>query len=190
MIDDGSLRTPFGSFGGKLKDLTAAELGGLASKAALEDLGNKDIPIDAVIMGNVMQTDPAGAYVARHIGHRAGLPVHVPALTVNRLCGSGLQSVVNATHEILLGDSDIVLAGGAESMSLAPFTLSGKSRWGTRLGVNLSLEDSLWATLTDQYPNPTPMGITAENLAELYGISKSECDAFAVSSQNRYEQGK
>lgn len=84
-VIDGSLRTPFGSFGGKLKDLTAAELGGLASKAALEDLGNKDIPIDAVIMGNVMQTDPAGAYVARHIGHRAGLPVHVPALTVNRL---------------------------------------------------------------------------------------------------------
>ncbi|KAJ8656239.1 hypothetical protein O0I10_008033 [Lichtheimia ornata] len=181
-------RTPFGSFGGKLKDLTAAELGGLASKAALEDLGNKQVPVDAVIMGNVMQTDPAGAYVARHIGHRAGLPVRVPALTVNRLCGSGLQSVVNATHEILLGDSDVVLAGGAESMSLAPFALSGKSRWGAKLGVDLTLKDTLWATLTDQYPNPTPMGITAENLAELYGISKEECDAFAVSSQNRYEQ--
>ena len=161
----------------------------MASKAALEDLGNPNVPVDAVIMGNVMQTDPAGAYVARHIGHRAGLPVHVPALTVNRLCGSGLQSVVNATHEILLGDSQVVLAGGAESMSLAPFTLSGKSRWGTRLGVDLTLQDSLWATLTDQYPNPTPMGITAENLAELHGISKHACDTFAVSSQNRYEQG-
>ncbi|KAI8148541.1 Thiolase, N-terminal domain-containing protein [Fennellomyces sp. T-0311] len=180
-------RTPIGSFGGKLKDLTAAELGGLASKAALADL-KTEVPVDAVIIGNVMQTDPAGAYVARHIGHRAGLPVHVPALTVNRLCGSGLQSVVNATHEILLGDSEVVLAGGAESMSLSPYTLSGKSRWGTKLGVDLKLQDSMWATLTDQYPNPTPMGITAENLAELYKISKEECDKYAVSSQNRYEQ--
>lgn len=146
--------------------------------------------MDAVIFGNVMQTDPAGAYMARHIGHRAGLPVHVPALTVNRLCGSGLQSVVNATHEVLLGDSEIVLAGGSESMSLSPYTLSGTSRWGTRLGVDLKLQDSLWAALTDQYPNPTPMGITAENLAEMYKITKEECDEFAVTSQNRHEKGK
>lgn len=136
-----------------------------------------------------MQTDPAGAYVARHVGHRAGLPIHVPALTVNRLCGSGLQSVVNAAHEILLGDSNVVLAGGTENMSLAPYTLTGASRWGTRLGVDLTLKDSLWATLTDQYPNPTPMGITAENLAEMYKITREECDAFAVQSQNRFEKG-
>ncbi|KAI7847243.1 Thiolase, N-terminal domain-containing protein [Circinella umbellata] len=180
-------RTPIGSFGGKFKDLTASELGGLASKAAIADV-KKDIDIDSVIFGNVMQTDSAGAYVSRHIGHRAGLPVHVPALTVNRLCGSGLQSVVNATHEILLGDSEIVLAGGAESMSLSPYTLSGKSRWGTKLGVDLKLQDSMWATLTDQYPNPTPMGITAENLAEMYKISKEECDRYAATSQNRYEE--
>ncbi|ORY94713.1 Thiolase, N-terminal domain-domain-containing protein [Syncephalastrum racemosum] len=180
-------RTPFGSFGGKFKDFTASELGGFASKAALAELP-KDIPVNAVIFGNVMQTDPAGAYMARHIGHRAGLPVHVPALTVNRLCGSGLQSVVNATHEILLGDSEIVLAGGSESMSLSPYTLSGASRWGTRLGVDLKLQDSLWAALTDQYPTPTPMGITAENLAEMYKITKQECDEFAVTSQNRHEK--
>ncbi|KAI9311967.1 Thiolase, N-terminal domain-containing protein [Dichotomocladium elegans] len=181
-------RTPIGSFGGKLKDLTASELGGLAAKAALAELPSKEVPIDSVIFGNVLQTDIAGAYVARHIGHRAGLPVHVPALTVNRLCGSGLQSVVNAAHEILLGESDVVLAGGAENMSLSPYVLSGQSRWGNRLGVDLSLKDSLWSCLTDQYPNPTPMGITAENLAEMYNISKAECDAFAVSSQNRYEK--
>ncbi|CEI88239.1 Putative Acetyl-CoA acyltransferase 2 [Rhizopus microsporus] len=96
-------RTPFGTFGGKLKDFTASELGGLASKAAIAALP-KEVPIDSVIFGNVLQTDPAGAYVARHIGHRAGLPVTVPALTVNRLCGSGLQSVVNAAHEIILGE--------------------------------------------------------------------------------------
>ncbi|KAI9473937.1 MAG: Thiolase, N-terminal domain-containing protein [Benjaminiella poitrasii] len=180
-------RTPFGTFGGKFKDLTAAELGALASKAAIADLP-QDVPIDSVIFGNVLQTDIAGAYVARHIGHRSGLPVTVPALTVNRLCGSGLQSVVNAAHEIILGDSEVVLAGGTESMSLAPFTLSGASRWGIKLGNDPKLQDTLWTALTDQYPKPTPMGITAENLAEKYNISRQECDDFALSSQNRYEK--
>ncbi|CEG71503.1 Putative Acetyl-coa acetyltransferase [Rhizopus microsporus] len=180
-------RTPFGTFGGKLKDFTASELGGLASKAAIAALP-KEVPIDSVIFGNVLQTDPAGAYVARHIGHRAGLPVTVPALTVNRLCGSGLQSVVNAAHEIILGESEIVLAGGAENMSLSPFTLSGSSRWGIKLGQDPKLQDSLWTALVDQYPKPTPMGITAENLAEKYGISREACDEFALASQNRYEK--
>ncbi|EIE91530.1 hypothetical protein G6F46_004644 [Rhizopus delemar] len=179
-------RTPIGTFGGKLKDFTAAELGGLASKAAIADLP-KEVPIDSVIFGNVLQTDVAGAYVARHVGHRAGLPVHVPALTVNRLCGSGLQSVVNAAQEIVLGESEIVLAGGAENMSLSPFTLSGTSRWGIKLGQDPVLQDTLWTALIDQYPKPTPMGITAENLAEKYGIKRSECDEYALASQNRYE---
>lgn len=164
-------------------------MGGLASKAALAELP-KDLPIDSVVYGNVLQTDIAGAYVSRHVGHRAGLPVTVPALTVNRLCGSGLQSVVNAAQEILLGESEIVLAGGTESMSLAPFTLSGSSRWGLKLGQDPKLSDSLWSALTDQYPTPTPMGITAENLAEKYNISKEECDEYAVLSQNRYEKCK
>ncbi|KAG0738374.1 hypothetical protein G6F57_008587 [Rhizopus arrhizus] len=179
-------RTPIGTFGGKLKDFTAAELGGLASKAAIADLP-KEVPIDSVIFGNVLQTDVAGAYVARHVGHRAGLPVHVPALTVNRLCGSGLQSVVNAAQEIVLGESEIVLAGGAENMSLSPFTLSGTSRWGIKLGQDPVLQDTLWTALIDQYPKPTPMGMTAENLAEKYGIKRSECDEYALASQNRYE---
>lgn len=167
----------------------AAELGGLASRAAIAELP-KDVPIDSVIFGNVLQTDVAGAYVARHIGHRANLPVTVPALTVNRLCGSGLQSVVNAAQEIALGESDIVLAGGTENMSLAPFTLSGSSRWGLKLGQDPKLQDTLWTALTDQYPKPTPMGITAENLAEKYNISRQECDEYALTSQNRYEKGK
>ncbi|CAO3653834.1 unnamed protein product [Cunninghamella echinulata] len=180
-------RTPFGTFGGKLKDLTAAELGGIASKAVLSQLP-KNVEIDSVIMGNVTHTDIAGPYLSRHIGHRAGLPVHVPALTVNRLCGSGLQSVVNAAHEIITGDSEVVLAGGAENMSLSPYVLSGQSRWGNKLGVDLSLKDSLWNALIDQYPQPTPMGITAENLAEKYQLTKQECDEFALLSQNRYEK--
>ncbi|KAI8075297.1 Thiolase, N-terminal domain-containing protein [Gongronella butleri] len=183
-------RTPFGTFGGKFKDITASELGGLAARAALADLP-ANVEVDSVIIGNVTHTDIAGPYLARHIGHRAGLPVHVPAMTVNRLCGSGLQSVVNAAHEVLVGDSDVVLAGGAENMSLSPFVLSGQSRWGNKLGVDLSLKDSLWATLTDQLPHPvtqpTPMGITAENLAEKHNLTKAECDQFAVQSQNRYE---
>ncbi|KAI8984640.1 Thiolase, N-terminal domain-containing protein [Mycotypha africana] len=181
-------RTPFGAFGGKLKDLTASELGGLASRAAIADLPNKDIPIDSVIFGNVLQTDVAGAYVARHIGHRTGLPVTVPALTVNRLCGSGLQSLINAAQEIQLNEAEIVLAGGTENMSLSPFSLSGSSRWGLKLGQDPQLKDTLWTALTDQYPTPTPMGITAENLAEKYNISKDECDNYALSSQNRYEK--
>ncbi|KAI9275409.1 Thiolase, N-terminal domain-containing protein [Sporodiniella umbellata] len=179
-------RTPFGAFGGKFKDLTAAELGGLASKAALASL--PDVPVDSVIFGNVLQTDVAGAYVARHIGHRAGLPVTVPALTVNRLCGSGLQSVMNGAQEIMLGESEIVLTGGTENMSLSPFTLSGSSRWGLKLGQDPTLKDTLWTALTDQYPKPTPMGITAENLAEKHSITREACDEYALSSQNRFEK--
>ncbi|CAO3649343.1 unnamed protein product [Cunninghamella blakesleeana] len=180
-------RTPFGTFGGKFKDITASELGGIASRAALSQLP-KNVEIDAVIMGNVTHTDIAGPYLSRHIGHCAGLPVHVPALTVNCLCGSGLQSVVNAAHEIIVGDSEVVLAGGAENMSLSPYVLSGQSRWGNKLGVDLSLKDSLWNALIDQYPNPTAMGITAENLAEKHKLTKQECDEFALLSQNRYEK--
>ncbi|KAL1923306.1 uncharacterized protein VTP21DRAFT_8286 [Calcarisporiella thermophila] len=178
-------RTPFGAFGGKLKDKTAAELGGIAAKAALATLP-AELPIDSVIIGNVMQTDRSGAYLARHIGHRANLPVNVPALTVNRLCGSGFQSVINAAHEIIAGESKIVLTGGAESMSLSPYTIHGSTRWGTKYGVDLKAEDSLAAALVDQYPTPTPMGITAENLGERNTISRQECDEYALQSQKRW----
>ncbi|KAJ3367753.1 3-ketoacyl-CoA thiolase, mitochondrial [Allomyces arbusculus] len=177
-------RTPFGAFGGKLKDLTANELGGLASKAALDTLP-EGTPVDSVIFGNVSQTSNDAAYLARHVGHRAGLPVHVPALTINRLCGSGFQAVINAAHEIKLGEAQIVLAGGSESMSQAPYALRNL-RWGTRYGVDLKGEDTLAAALVDRFPTTTPMGITAENLASQYKLTRQDCDEYALSSQHRW----
>ncbi|SCV71154.1 BQ2448_2742 [Microbotryum intermedium] len=179
-------RTAFGAFGGKLKSYTAAQLGGIAGKAALADLpeGTK---VDSVHFGAVLHSDPSGPYLARHVGHLSGLPVDVPACTINRLCGSGFQVIINAAQEIRLGEADVVLTGGAESMSLAPYNLSGASRWGTRYGVDLKLEDSLAAALTDRVPNPTPMGITAENLSDKFGITREECDAYALQSQQRWK---
>ncbi|KAG0284207.1 3-ketoacyl-CoA thiolase, mitochondrial [Linnemannia gamsii] len=178
-------RTPFGAFGGKLKDYTASELGAFASKAALADVG-KNVPIDSVIVGNVAHTDAAGPYLARHVGLRTGLDITVPALTVNRLCGSGFQSIINAAHEIIAGDANIVLTGGAESMSLAPYALRGIRFGGTRFGVDLKLEDTLAAALVDRFPKETPMGITAENLAQQHNISRQDCDEYALLSQQRW----
>ncbi|KAK9728777.1 3-ketoacyl-CoA thiolase, mitochondrial [Basidiobolus ranarum] len=177
-------RTPFGAFGGKLKELTANELGGLASKAALETLP-KETKVDSVIFGNVCQTSNDAAYLARHVGHRAGLDITVPALTINRLCGSGFQSVINASQEIISGDSEVVLTGGSESMSQAPYALRN-IRWGTRYGVDLKGEDTLAAALVDRYPTPTPMGITAENLGSQKDITREQCDEFALLSQQRW----
>lgn len=115
-------RTPFGTFGGKLAGLTATELGGIASKAALQTLP-KQPEIDSIIFGNVLQTSPDAAYLSRHVGHRVGAPISTPALTINRLCGSGFQAVMNGVHEIRLGEANIVLAGGTENMSQAPYAL-------------------------------------------------------------------
>lgn len=184
-------RTPFGAFGGKLKDLKASELGGLASRAALATLP-QETKVDSVIFGSVSQTDNSGAYVARHVGHLSGLPVTVPALTVNRLCGSGFQSVINAVQEIQLGESNVVLTGGTENMSMAPYTLHGVRFGNTKYGVDQKLVDSLAAALVDQVPGgkpgiaPTPMGVTAENLAQKYGITREQCDAYALRSQQRW----
>ncbi|KZP00457.1 thiolase [Calocera viscosa TUFC12733] len=186
-----SKRTAFGTFGGKLRDLKASELGGFASKAALDTLP-KDVEVDSVIFGNVVQTDTSGPYLARHVGHYAGLPITVPALTVNRLCGSGFQALITGAQQIKLGESDVVLTGGTENMSMAPYTLHGAARWGTKYGVDLKLVDSLAASLVDQVTGtgphwkPTPMGITAENLAKKYGISREMCDAYALQSQQRW----
>ncbi|KAI5481614.1 3-ketoacyl-CoA thiolase, mitochondrial [Pseudohyphozyma bogoriensis] len=182
-----SKRTAFGAFGGKLKSWTAAQLGGVAGKAALAELP-EGVKVDSVHFGAVLQSDPSGAYVARHIGHLSGLPVDVPALTINRLCGSGFQTIINAAQEIKLGEADVVLTGGTENMSLSPYTLSGASRFGNKYGVDLKLEDSLAAALTDRVPTPTPMGITAENLANKYGVTREECDAYAVQSQQRWKE--
>ncbi|BGP14360.1 hypothetical protein JCM10213_004487 [Rhodosporidiobolus nylandii] len=181
-------RTPFGAFGGALKSYTASQLGGIAAKAALAELP-EGVKVDSVHFGQVLYSDPSAAYLARHVGHLAGLPVDVPALTVNRLCGSGFQTIINAAQEIKLGEADVVLTGGAENMSLSPYTLSGASRFGTKYGVDLKLEDSLAQSLTDRVPNPTPMGITAENLADKFGITREQCDQYALQSQQRWKAG-
>lgn len=181
----GSKRTAFGSFGGKLSNLTATQLGGHAAKAALAQLPS-NTPVSSTVFGVVAHSDSTAPYTARHVGHYAGLPISVPALTINRLCGSGFQAVINAVQEIKTGESDVVLTGGTENMSLSPYTLHGVRFGNTRYGVDLKLVDSLAISLVDQVPVPTPMGITAENLAEKYGITRQQCDEFALQSQKRW----
>ncbi|KAJ1830709.1 3-ketoacyl-CoA thiolase, mitochondrial [Coemansia sp. RSA 2706] len=189
-------RTPFGAFGGKLKDLTANELGGIAAKAAIDSLPaaaqahlrQSTSPRQSVIFGNVLQTSTDAPYLARHVGHRAGLPVTTPANTVNRLCTSGFQSIINAVQEIKSDDADIVVTGGSESMSQAPYALRNV-RWGAKFGPEyLKMEDTLMAALTDRYPTSVPMAITAERLATKYSVTREECDKFAVQSQQRWAQ--
>ncbi|KIR35560.1 acetyl-CoA acyltransferase 2 [Cryptococcus deuterogattii 99/473] len=185
-----SKRTPFGAYGGKLRELKASELGGIAGKAALAELP-QGVKVDQVFFGNVTQTDNSTPYLARHVGHLSGLDSIVPALTINRLCGSGFQTAITAAQHIALGEAEVCLTGGVEAMSMSPYTLSGLTRYGSKYGVDLKLEDSLAAALVDQNPggHKTPMGITAENLAKKYNITRDECDAFALMSQQRYADG-
>ena len=177
-------RTPFGTYGGALKDVSATDLAVHAAKAALKQSGVKPEDVDNVVFGNVMQTSADAIYVARHVGLRAGLPQSVPALTVNRLCGSGFQAVVDAALEMLAGHSECALVGGTESMSQAPHVGRGL-RFGVTLGKSPSLADSLWEALTDSYTG-LPMAMTAENLATKYNISQKEVDEYAVTSQKRF----
>ena len=181
-------RTPFGGFGGSFKNLSAIDLQVVANKAAIEAAGVDPAAIGHVIVGNVAQTSVDAIYMARHAGPRSGVPVPVPALTVNRLCGSGFQAVVNGAQEILLGDAEVVLSGGCESMSQAPHAVRGL-RWGAKLGKNPELEDTLWSSLTDSYAE-CAMGITAENLAQRHGITREQCDAYALRSQQAWAAAK
>jgi acetyl-CoA C-acetyltransferase len=176
-------RTPFGNFGGALAELTATDLAVAAARAAIERSGVPPESIDDVVFGNVIQTSSDAIYLARHAGLRAGIPVGVPALTLNRLCGSGLQAIVSAAQSLALGSSTYALAGGAENMSQAPHVVRG-TRKGFALGRDVAFEDSLWTALTDSYGN-IPMAITAENLAKQYGITREESDEFALTSQGR-----
>ncbi|WP_269320485.1 acetyl-CoA C-acetyltransferase [Alicyclobacillus macrosporangiidus] len=180
-VVDGA-RTPFGSFGGSLKDITATRLGAIAAAEALRRSGVEPDAVDNVVFGNVIQSHNGAPYLARHIALDVGVPVETPALTVNRLCGSGLQAVVTAAKDILLGESHIALAGGAESMSQAPYVLRG-ARFGQRMGDAVAA-DVLTEALTDCRGN-LPMGITAENLAERFGITREAQDEFACLSQAR-----
>ncbi|MGA8533005.1 MAG: beta-ketoacyl synthase N-terminal-like domain-containing protein, partial [Candidatus Tumulicola sp.] len=176
-------RTPFGNLGGALSELTATDLAVAASDAAIARSGIPKDRIDDVVFGNVMQTSADAIYLARHVGLRAGLRIEVPALTLNRLCGSGLQAILSAGQSLALGTSTYALAGGTENMSQSPHVVRGARR-GFSFGQSVAFEDSLWTALTDSYGN-TPMAITAENLAKKYGVSREECDEFALASQAR-----
>jgi acetyl-CoA acetyltransferase family protein len=175
------VRTGFGTFGGTLKDFSATQLGVFASRAALQRSGVEPNHIDHVVFGNVLQTSADAIYLARHIGLGAGLPIEAPAVTVNRLCGSGFEAIAQAAQQIILGESQAVLAGGTESMSQAPHVVRG-ARWGLRLGPPAPLEDSLWEALRDPSCGLS-MAETAENLASRYRISRQAVDCYAVRSQ-------
>jgi acetyl-CoA acyltransferase 2 len=176
----GGARTPMAVYTGKLKDFSAIELGAIAARAAMERTGVKPEDVDHVVYGNVLQTSSDAVYGARHVGLKAGLPIEVPALTVNRLCGSGIQAAVNGGQMIQLGEADVVLTGGMESMSQAPHVIRGL-RNGLRLGQG-ALEDSLWSALLDTHCGCT-MAATAENCAAKYNVSREEQDAYAIRSQ-------
>ena len=177
-------RTPFGTFGGSLKDLSATDLAVHAAKAAIAQAGVPAEDYGHVVIGNVAQTSSDAIYLARHVGLRAGLPVAVPALTVNRLCGSGFEAVVQGARILAAGEAEVVLVGGTESMSQAPLVLRG-TRFGHAFGKTPPLEDMLWSALTDSYAN-MPMALTAEKLAEQYRITQDEVDEYAVLTQRRF----
>jgi len=173
-------RTPMGRYCGKLKDFSAMELGAIAAKGAIERAGVDEKEFDHVVMGNAQQTTGDALYGARHVGLRAGLPIETPALTVNRLCGSGMQAIVNAAQLVQLGEASMVLAGGMEAMSQAPFVIRGRD--GFTLAPGGKLEDSLMVALLDSY-----CGLYMANTAELYGeqqgITRQMQDEFALRSQ-------
>ena len=176
----GGARTPMAEYAGKLKDISALELGAIASRAAMARTGVKPESIDHVVFGNVLQTSSDAVYGARHVGLKAGLPIEVPALTVNRLCGSGIQAAISGGQLIQLGEADVVLSGGMESMSQAPHVIRGL-RSGLRLGQG-QLEDTLWSALLDTHCGCT-MAVTAENCAAKYAVSRDEQDQYAIRSQ-------
>lgn len=178
-------RTGIGAYGGSLKGEKPGELGALVSSAAIERAGVDAARIGNVVFGSVLQTEPRDAYVARIAGLGAGVSHETPALTVNRLCGSGMQAIVSAAQSILLGDNNLGLAGGTEVMSRAPYFAQGV-RWGQKMG-DAALVDGLTGALTDPF-NAIHMGVTAENVAERYGISRADQDALALESQHRASQ--
>ncbi len=174
-------RTPFGAFGGSFKNLTATDLAVTAAQSAIAQAGISGDAVQHVLFGNVLQTSADAIYLARHVGLRSGVPIPVPAVTLNRLCGSGFEAIIQGARLIQTGEAQCVLVGGSESMTQSPYVLRG-ARSGYRLG-NAELEDSLMAGLFDTIPK-TPMAITAENLAVQHGISRQLCDEFALRSQN------
>jgi acetyl-CoA acyltransferase 2 len=177
-------RTPMARYTGVFSEVSAIDLGAHATKAAIQRSGVSPDDVDHVVFGNVLQTSADAIYGARHVGLKAGLKTEAPAVTVNRLCGSGIESIVQGAHRLLLGESEIVLAGGMENMTQAPFVIRG-ARTGLKLGGG-ALEDFLFVGLTDSYCG-MPMALTAEKLAEQTGITRKDADAYALRSQQAAE---
>ena len=179
-----AVRTPIGSFGGSLKDVSAVKLGSIAAKEALDRANVKPEMVDEVIFGNVLQAG-IGQNLARQVSIAIGVPIEVPSMTINKVCGSGLKTVQLAAQAIMCGQADVVLAGGSENMSQAPYIIP-KARWGLRMGDGVIVDTMVADGLTDIFNN-YHMGITAENIAEQWNITRQEQDEFAVRSQNRAE---
>lgn len=178
----GAARTAIADFGGALKDVPPADLGVIVAKAALERAGLEPADVQNVVVGQVMQTEPRDAYLARMIGINTGVPIETPALTLNRLCGSGIESIITGARSMVMGEADIVLAGGAENMSRIPHVVKG-ARWGTKMG-NIEMTDGLIEALSDPL-DKVHMGITAENIAERYQITREAQDALALQGHQR-----
>ena len=175
-------RTAIGSYGKSLAGVTPSDLGAAAATAALERAGVEPERVDHVVFGNVIHTEPGDMYMGRVVGMKAGVPKEVPAYTVNRLCGTGVQAIVSACQSIQTGEASVALAGGAESMSRGPYWMPS-ARWGARMG-EAELVDPVIGGLTDPF-HSILMGVTAENVAEKHGISRERQDAFAVESHRR-----
>lgn len=179
-----AVRTPIGSYGGKFKDVSAVQLGTIAAKEALKRVNLDPSLVDEVIFGNVLGAG-LGQNVARQVAIHTGIPIEVPSFTVNKVCGSGLKTVALAAQAIKAGDADIILAGGTENMSQAPYLLK-TTRWGQRMGDGVIEDYMVKDGLTDVFNN-YHMGLTAENIVEKYGLTREEQDALAVASQNKAE---
>lgn len=180
-------RTAFGTFGGAFKNTNATQLQTVAAKAALDAAGLKPDQVDSVNIGQVLVlSSPDGAFLPRHVSLHCGIPIDRPALGVNRLCGSGFQSIVNGAQDILLGAAKVSLTGGVDNMSQTPYTVRG-ARFGIPLGTNPALEDALWVGLSDSFCK-LPMALTAENLADKYKIPREKVDEFAYRSQQLWKK--
>ena len=187
VVISSAARTAVGSYGKSLKDVPPTELGALAARSALERANVAPEQVEHVVFGNVIHTQPSDMYMARVVGIEAGVPQETPAYTVNRLCGTGVQAIVSACQAIETGDADVALAGGAESMSRGPYWITD-ARWGAKMGPS-TMTDPVMGGLTDPF-HEILMGVTAENLAEKYAISREEQDEFAVTSHQRAREAQ
>lgn len=187
VVITGACRTPIGNFGGYFKDVSAARLGSIVISGAIERSGIKNTNVNEVFLGCVLQAGN-GQNIARQASIGAGIPVDVPATTVNMVCGSGLKTVCMAAQSIISGDGDIIIAGGTENMSQSPYLLK-EMRWGMKMGEGKSIDSMIHDALTDVF-NQYHMGITAENIAEKFNITREEQDTYAAMSQQRAESAQ